>query len=159
VSWQSPEEIGRVPHVRLSVHGPKKTGAALRSLFFSTRKSRFESIKPCNAEYPVDSRPLSDATNLSSRPEAPGDLQFCGRLPETLNFFAQPELSSRPERTRISCHVALETTACAAFSEESRMKFANATDINRKSGVAHRSAASFRPYSEVNVPAGSPARL
>ncbi len=26
------EEIGRVPHVRLSVHGPKKMGAALRSL-------------------------------------------------------------------------------------------------------------------------------
>jgi hypothetical protein len=46
------------------------------------------------------------------------------------------ELSSRPERTRISCHAALETTACAAFSKESRMKFDNATDINRKSGVA-----------------------
>jgi hypothetical protein len=27
----------------------------------------------------------------------------------------------------ISCHAALETTACAAFSTESRMKFANAT--------------------------------
>ncbi len=38
--------------------------------------------------------------------------------------------------TRISCHAALETTACAAFSKESRMKFANATNTNRKSGVA-----------------------
>jgi hypothetical protein len=46
------------------------------------------------------------------------------------------ELSSRPERTRISCHAALETTACAAFSTESRMKFTNATNINRKFGVA-----------------------
>jgi hypothetical protein len=45
-------------------------------------------------------------------------------------------LSSRPERTRISCHAALETTACAAFSKESRMKFADATNINRKSGGA-----------------------
>jgi hypothetical protein len=27
-------------------------------------------------------------------------------------------LSSRPKRTRISCHAALETTACAAFSKE-----------------------------------------
>jgi hypothetical protein len=27
-----------------------------------------------------------------------------------------------------------ETTACAAFSKESRMKFANATNINMKSG-------------------------
>jgi hypothetical protein len=45
-------------------------------------------------------------------------------------------LSSRPERTRISCRAALETTACAAFDKESRMKFANATNINRKFGVA-----------------------
>ena len=49
----------------------------------------------------------------------------------TLSF-----LSFRPERTRISCHAALETTACAAFRKESRMTFANATNINRKSGVA-----------------------
>jgi len=40
------------------------------------------------------------------------------------------------ERTPISCHAALETTARAAFSKESRMKIANATNINRKSGVA-----------------------
>jgi hypothetical protein len=48
----------------------------------------------------------------------------------------QTNLSSRPERTRISCQAALETTARAAFSKESRMKFANATNTNRKSGVA-----------------------
>jgi hypothetical protein len=45
-------------------------------------------------------------------------------------------LSSRPERTRISCTLHSPTPACAAFSEESRMKFANATNLNRKSGVA-----------------------
>jgi hypothetical protein len=45
-------------------------------------------------------------------------------------------LSSRPERTRISCFAALDTTKCAAFIKESRMKFTNATDFNRKSGVA-----------------------
>jgi len=28
-----PEGIGRVPHVRLSVHGPKKMGAALTKVF------------------------------------------------------------------------------------------------------------------------------
>jgi hypothetical protein len=48
----------------------------------------------------------------------------------------QTELSSRPERTRISCHVALDTAACAAFRKESRMKFASATNLDRKSGVA-----------------------
>jgi hypothetical protein len=47
-------------------------------------------------------------------------------------------LSSRPKRTRISCHAALETTACAAFSKESRMKFANATNTDRKFGEAER---------------------
>jgi hypothetical protein len=45
-------------------------------------------------------------------------------------------LSSRPERTRISCHAALDMAACAAFRKESRMKFANATKFDRKSGVA-----------------------
>jgi hypothetical protein len=57
-------------------------------------------------------------------------------FPENAEIYPQTELSSRPERTRISCHAALETTACAAFSKESRMKFANATNTNRKSGVA-----------------------
>jgi hypothetical protein len=45
-------------------------------------------------------------------------------------------LSSRPERTRISCRAALDTTTCAAFIKESRMKFADATKLYRKSGVA-----------------------
>ena len=49
---------------------------------------------------------------------------------------ALPPLSSRPERTRISCHAALGMAAYAAFRKESRMKFANATNLDRKSGVA-----------------------
>jgi hypothetical protein len=36
-------------------------------------------------------------------------------------------------RTWISCHAAPDRTACAAFIEESRMKFVNATKLNRKS--------------------------
>ena len=68
---------------------------------------------------------------LSSRAK-PRDLQFRGPLLETRHT-TQTKLSSRPERTRISCHAALETTACAAFSKESCMKFANATNTNRKS--------------------------
>jgi hypothetical protein len=45
-------------------------------------------------------------------------------------------LSSRPERTRISCYEHSQAATCAAFSKESRMKFANATNLDRKSGVA-----------------------
>src|ERR1700728_4603348 len=46
------------------------------------------------------------------------------------------ELSSRPQRTRISCHTALGDAACAPFRKERRMKFAEATKFNRKSGEA-----------------------
>jgi hypothetical protein len=45
-----------------------------------------------------------------------------------------------PERTRISCHAGLDTGACAPFSKERRMKFANATKFYRKSGAAEGSA-------------------
>ncbi len=48
----------------------------------------------------------------------------------------QDELSSRPERTRISCHAALDKAACAPFRKEGRMKWTNATKVSRKSGVA-----------------------
>jgi hypothetical protein len=54
---------------------------------------------------------------------------------KSVNFRATV-LSSRPERTRISCHAALDISAYAAFVKESRMKLANATKLNRKSGVA-----------------------
>jgi hypothetical protein len=63
----------------------------------------------------------------------PRDLQFRGPLLETRNMTPKTELSSQPERTRISCHAALQTNACASFSKESRKKFANA---NMKSGAA-----------------------
>jgi hypothetical protein len=49
-------------------------------------------------------------------------------------------LLCHPERTRISCHAAPDTAACAPFSKERRMEFANATKFYRKSGVAEGSA-------------------
>jgi hypothetical protein len=45
-------------------------------------------------------------------------------------------LSSRPERTRISCQAALDKAACAPFRKERRMKYGNATKFDRKSGAA-----------------------
>jgi len=61
--------------------------------------------------------------------------------PGNAEYYAQTELSSRlprravgPERTRISCHAALDKTACAPFLKERRTMFANATNIHRKSG-------------------------
>jgi hypothetical protein len=37
-------------------------------------------------------------------------------------------------RTRISCHAALERTACAPFHEERRMKLTDAAKLHRNSG-------------------------
>jgi hypothetical protein len=42
----------------------------------------------------------------------------------------------RPERTRISCHAALDRAACAPFRKEGRMKCINANKSHRESGVA-----------------------
>ena len=58
-----------------------------------------------------------------------------------------PDSSADGERDPQLCHpdrsgpgfptsAALAATTCAAFSKESRMKFANATNLDRKSGVA-----------------------
>jgi hypothetical protein len=49
-------------------------------------------------------------------------------------YSSQDELSSRPERTRISCHTALDKAARAPFRKEGRMKCTNATKFHRKSG-------------------------
>jgi hypothetical protein len=54
------------------------------------------------------------------------------------------ELSSRPERTRISRHAALDAAACAPFLKERRMMFANVTNFYRKSGVAQWRDLRFR---------------
>jgi hypothetical protein len=45
-----------------------------------------------------------------------------------------------PDRTRISCHAALDGAACAAFFKESSMKCANAIKFHRKSGGGEGSA-------------------
>jgi hypothetical protein len=45
-----------------------------------------------------------------------------------------------PERTRISYYAAPEMATCAAFIEESRMKFADPAKLDRKSGEVEGSA-------------------
>ena len=53
---------------------------------------------------------------------------YCPLLWHTTLIEEPPSpLSSRPERTRISCHAALDRAACAPFREERRMKSDNAT--------------------------------
>jgi hypothetical protein len=54
------------------------------------------------------------------------------------------KVSSRPKRTRISCHAALDKAAYAPFRKEGRMNCNNATKSNRKSGVAQWRDLQFR---------------
>src|ERR1700691_1060510 len=61
---------------------------------------------------------------------------FPVRLCEVDGKIAPPLLSSRPERTRISCYAALDKAACGPFRKEGPMKFDNATKFHRKSGGA-----------------------
>jgi hypothetical protein len=79
--------------------------------------------------------PWRSPSPLSSRAK-PRDLQFRGPLLEMCYLVLATNLSSRPERTRISCHTALDEPARAPFVKERRMMFANATNFYRKSGVA-----------------------
>src|ERR1700730_3179677 len=78
--------------------------------------------------------------NRRSRPE---ESWACGPPKVMKNASVRHPLSMEPlpfpchpDLTRISCHASLDMATCAAFVKESRMKFANATNTNRKSGVA-----------------------
>ena len=59
-------------------------------------------------------------------------------------------------RIRISCYGAPPTSACAAFIKESRMKFANASKLDRKSGVrwGERGAPVLFPLTHLRLGAG-----
>src|ERR1700730_13812400 len=75
---------------------------------------------------------------LAALPTCPGlpwrDLRFCGSLMEM--FLDKEQQICHLDRTRISCHAALDMAACAAFVKESSMKCANAIKFHRKSGGA-----------------------
>ena len=60
-------------------------------------------------------------------------------LPSTIELLMEAPLSplsSRPERTRISCHAALDKAAYAPFRKEGRMKCTSAIKLHRESGGA-----------------------
>jgi hypothetical protein len=63
----------------------------------------------------------------------------------------QKELSSRPERTRISYRAKPTTSTYAALIKESRMNFAEAIDLDRKSGGAQwRDLLFARPHANAS---------
>ena len=83
-------------------------------------------------------KPLSTERSpspLSSRAK-PRDLQSRGPLLETRNTILKQNCHLDRSVPGFPATQHSETTAYAAFSKESRRKFANATNANRKSGVA-----------------------
>jgi hypothetical protein len=60
-------------------------------------------------------------------------------------MFAPAYMGRKRWATRISCHGAPPTSACAAFIKESRMEFANANKVYRKSGGSPTIAFAIRP--------------
>jgi hypothetical protein len=103
--WRPPNQglgPGRVPHVRLSVHGPK--------MIFSN------AFTPC-------ARIIALGRSLFARVvEA-----FEGAAPRAAPRLFRPMVPD-------FLHEAPPTDGCAAFIKESRMEFANARRLNRKSG-------------------------
>jgi hypothetical protein len=61
--------------------------------------------------------------------------QRTNRFANELSLSCEGTAALRPGNTRISCHAASDLAACAAFPKESRMKLANATKLDRKSGA------------------------
>jgi hypothetical protein len=69
------------------------------------------------------------------RPSAsPGAQKSAERFPRPRTYHAYHAPFCNFRGTRISCHDALERTACAPFREERRMKFTEATKFHGKSG-------------------------
>ena len=71
------------------------------------------------------------ATNLLPHPS-----RFCEGW-DTTNLDTDRRVShplQRAQRTPDSCHAALDKTACAPFSKERRMKYAEPTKLNRNPG-------------------------
>jgi hypothetical protein len=66
---------------------------------------------------------LSSSDGMSNRDSVAADFSSGGVV-----------LAINSGSTRISCHGAPPMSACAAFIKESRMEFANANNVYRKSG-------------------------
>jgi hypothetical protein len=97
-----------VPHVRLSVRGPKMMGAAQRSL----------SPLQLAASHDNKSSVLYQQS-LCPYQEARGAPYLARFLRDAPNFL----------------HATLNKTACAPFFKERRMRFAEPTKLHRKSGM------------------------
>jgi hypothetical protein len=92
--------------------------------------SRSEMWEGCQIYGTSTEVPGADGTNTSHGIVPAKQLLFVISLKAPLS-----PLSSRPKRTRISCHAALDMAACAPFRKEGRMKCINANKSHRKSGV------------------------
>jgi hypothetical protein len=104
--------------------------------------SRISRIKP---------QPQTEVSSRPERSEVEGPAVHIPRCKPQTEAPPSP-LSSRPERTRISCHAALDKSTCAPFRKEGRMKCINATRFHRKSGAERSGGICSAPLGLPNLP-------
>jgi hypothetical protein len=87
----------------------------------------------------TDNSPRQSRRNTPPAEMVPAGFAPVGRSGKFQKEVFRALPSTTEDQTRISCLVALDIAARAAFVTESRMKFANPTKFHRKSGEAQRS--------------------
>lgn len=93
-----------------------------------------QEVPPATDNSPRQSRRNAPPAEMVPAGFAPGGrkAKFEKEIFRALSFTTEGQ-------TRISCHAALDIATRAAFLTESRIRFANATKLHRKSGKAQRS--------------------
>ena len=92
--------------------------------------TRVPNLRPAS---PHSSRSVS-SDRLQRTAQKPAPVTSRKQAQKTPNATGWMVEVMRLERTWISYHAALEMDPCAAFRKESRMKLANATNLDWKSG-------------------------
>src|SRR5258708_36664284 len=87
----------------------------------------------------TDNSPRQARRNTPPAEMVPAGFAPAGRRGKLQKEVFRALPSTTEDQARISCQVAPDIAACAAFDTESRMKFANPTKFHRRSGEAQRS--------------------
>jgi hypothetical protein len=87
----------------------------------------------------TDNSPRQSRRNIPPAELVPAGFAPAGRSGKLQKEVFKALPSTTEDQTRILCHAALDTAAPAAFVTESRIRFAHATKLHRKSGEAVRS--------------------
>src|SRR6266702_5989330 len=140
---QTPEGIGRVPHVRLSVHGPKKMGAAQQlSLLFDQR------THPNDDQIP----------RMANAATAPGRWPryrsvYCATAWFSIHSFAAVDFNHSPATWRVVMLSRFHTLVSAMES----VRAASSRSLKWRAASSHTSSGTGSGRSAIRVAASSKA--